>query len=116
MDFLRRAYARFHGRGLEILGIAFVEGDEKGRRWLSSYLEEHELSWPTVAAGPMWDSGPGALYEVHYIPFNFLLDREGRVVTIDVRGKGLDAVIEGLLGDAATPAAGTEKPGAYDPH
>ena len=99
MDFpyLRRAYARFHGQGLEILGIAFVEGDEKGRKWFQAFLEDHELAWPTVAAGETWDSGPAASYDIRYIPFNFLLDREGKIVALDLRGDGLEPTIERTL-------------------
>ena len=99
MDFpyLRRAYTRFHGQGLEILGIAFVEGDEKRRKWLQAYLQDHELSWSTVAAGETWDSGPAAPYDIHAIPFNFLLDREGKVAALDLRGPGLEPTIERTL-------------------
>src|SRR5438477_12166706 len=90
---LRRAYERHRSQGLEILGIAFVEGDDASRKWLTGYMRDHEMGWPAVAAGETWNSGPAAAYDIHYIPFNFLIDREGKVVALDVRGAELEATI-----------------------
>ena len=112
MDFphLRRVYARFHAQGLEILGIAFVEGDDKGKTWLRRYLEDHDLTWPTVAAGEMWDSGPASSYEIRYIPFNFLLDRDGRVIALDLRGEALAARIEKAIASPTVREVGPLMP------
>jgi hypothetical protein len=85
---------------LEILGIAFVEGDEAGMEWLREFKEKHRVNWPTVATGnPAWFSEPFEKYNVSYLPFYLLLDNEGRVIEIDPRGARLDRTLARLFGD-----------------
>jgi hypothetical protein len=91
-------YERFHAQGFEILAIAFVEGDEKGRTWLADYLDEKGARWTNAPTTPQWYGPPVEAYDVSYLPFNLLLDRDGRVIDMDVRGRALDAAVERALG------------------
>ena len=74
-----------------------MEGDEKGKRWLRRFVEEHELDWPQVPTGEDWYSAPFEGYDVHYIPFNVLLDPAGKVAATDLRGERLDSTLQDLL-------------------
>ena len=89
---------RFGDQGLEILGIAFVQGDEKGRRELSQFLDRRGVVWPNAPTAPHWYAPPFEGYDVRYIPFNVLLDRDGRVLAVDLRGEALAGAVERALG------------------
>lgn len=96
---------KYAARGFEILGIAFVEGDEKGKRWLEDYAKKKNLTWPQVPSGQAWYGEPFDEYNVRYLPFYLILDRQGKVVDADVREpKKLEALIEKLLAESATGA------------
>ena len=89
---------KYAARGFEILGIAFVEGDEKGKRWLEDYAKKKNLTWPQVPSGQAWYGEPFDEYDVRYLPFYLILDRHGKVVDADVRDREkLEALIEKLL-------------------
>ena len=89
---------KFAGRGFEILGIAFVEGDDKGRRWLGEYARKKNLTWPQVPSGVIWYGEPFDAYNVAYLPFYLILDREGKVVDAEVnKQEELEALIESLV-------------------
>ena len=94
---LRELYSRHRAAGFEIVGIAFVEGDEDGKAWLRRYLDEHGMSWPQVPTASQWYSAPFEAYDVNQIPFNLLLDPEGRIIAADLRGKALERQVEAAL-------------------
>ena len=95
---LREVRAKFADRGFEILGIAFVEGDEKGKQWLRDYAAKRGLTWPQAPSGSLWYGPPFEEYSVRYLPFYLILDRKGKVVDADVRDRDkLEALIESLL-------------------
>lgn len=98
---LRDVRERFAARGFEILGIAFVQGDEKGKRWLEDYVKKKQLTWPQVPSGELWYGEPFDGYDVSYLPFYLILDKNGKVVDADVREREkLEALIEKLLREA----------------
>lgn len=95
---LHEVREKYASRGFEILGIAFVEGDEKGKRWLQEYAKEKRLTWPQVPSGVSWYGEPFDEYDVSYLPFYLILDKTGRVADADVRDREkLEALIERLL-------------------
>jgi peroxiredoxin len=104
MPNVKRVYDAYHAQGLEIIGISLDRAVSDAR----SFADEHGMSWIQV-----WDSqsggpGPADQYGVTAIPMTFLIDRDGMVREIGLRGSALDAPIEGLL--AGGP--GGSEPGA----
>ncbi len=60
-------------------------------------MEEHENTWPEIAAGTDREVGPAAKYDIFGIPLSIILDHDGEVVAVDVRGEELDEVIAHTL-------------------
>ncbi len=55
-------------------------------RWIKA-IEDDGLEWPYhVSDLKKWESSAAALYGVRSIPKSFLIDREGRIVAIGLRG------------------------------
>jgi hypothetical protein len=89
-----------------------VEGDEEGREWLRDYLRRKQATWPNAPTHPQWYSEPFEEYNVRYLPFNLLLDPEGRVIDADVRGWNLDQVVARAIDAAEGATTGEHVPNA----
>lgn len=87
-----------------------MDGDEKGRRWLRDYAKKHDMTWTLVPATSTWYGPPFEAYDVSYLPFSVLLDRDSRVVTTDVRGKAIEKEIAKALAAAGLGAQSTTNP------
>jgi len=92
---MERAYAKYHGKGFEIIGISLDRpGDEEK---LTTFMESRGMPWPCIN---IEDSRKLATqYKVNSIPFPVLIDQAGNVVSFRARGAQLDRLLERLLGD-----------------
>lgn len=83
-------YEKYKDDGFEIIGISL--DDEKEA--LTSFLAERDaMTWPQVFDGKGWESEVGALYGVEAIPATFLLDREGKIIAMSLRGEALGEAV-----------------------
>jgi len=73
---LKEAYAEFHPKGFEILGVSV---DSKGKRWKNSIVK-YDMTWPQVSDLKGWGSASAADYNVTFIPFNVLIDADGKII------------------------------------
>ena len=88
-------YEAFHDKGFEIVAISL--DDERAA--LESFLNDRsKMTWPQIYEGKGWESAIGAQYGVEAIPFTLLLDRNGVIVGIDLRGEALYSAVEEQIG------------------
>ncbi|MEM8933110.1 MAG: TlpA disulfide reductase family protein [Acidobacteriota bacterium] len=87
---------------LVIVGIAL---DTIDRRRLRSFLRRQQIDWPQVHERRGTRGELARRFGVEAVPATFLIDRDGRLVARDLRGEGLDAAIDALLGPASANAA-----------
>lgn len=90
---LKRTYTKFHPKGFEIIGISL---DSRKSDWLDA-IQKHELKWLHLSDLKKWDSEAVTLYNVNYIPYTILLDKEGIIIGKNLRGSILDSKLEELL-------------------
>lgn len=109
---LKEAYAKYHAQGFEIVGISLemagIAPDASpgqaaaklaaARSRLLDFTVKNELPWPQFFDGMGWKNPYTTRYGIRGIPAMFLLDREGRVVSMDARGGKLDRQLKALLG------------------
>jgi thiol-disulfide isomerase/thioredoxin len=94
LPFLKRARARYSREDFEILGVSF---DVSDRRTFVSWINRHRVDWPQVHDG-RGRQGPAARQlQVRGVPTSFLLDREGRLVAMNLRGERLLAAVDALV-------------------
>lgn len=93
---IKRVYDAYHARGFEVIGIALDKAED--RQKLIDYCRENNLPWPQHFDGRFWKNEFAVKYAVRAIPAMFLLDRDGKVVTTDARGKKLEPEVKRLLG------------------
>ncbi|MCC6460672.1 MAG: TlpA family protein disulfide reductase, partial [Saprospiraceae bacterium] len=87
---IRPLYERYHERGFEVLGVSI---DRSRAAWLAG-IEKDSASWPQVSdllgdASPVRQS-----LRFEFIPNNYLLDREGRLLARNLHGEELRIFVE----------------------
>jgi peroxiredoxin len=100
-------YQKHHDRGFDILGIS-LDSDEQA---VKDFLEEHGMTWRQHYDGGGWKNEIAVLYGVQSIPKTYLLDQEGKIRAMGLRGEALGRAVEKLLarsGGKAAPASGTK--------
>ena len=88
-----RLYNKYKDKGFEVFGVSL---DNKKNDWLKA-IKRDKIKYTQVNDNGGWDSKVAATYFVDQIPTNFLLDKDGKVIAINVEGKQLDKLVSGLV-------------------
>ncbi|MSR57314.1 MAG: TlpA family protein disulfide reductase [Planctomycetaceae bacterium] len=89
---LKQLYQEYHPKGFEIVGVSFDDSADT----VEAYRTRAKLTWPMV----MNESPQGRIsdrFRTQTIPALFVIDQQGQVAQVDVRGADLRLVIEKLL-------------------
>ncbi len=108
MPNMKKLYAKYHGQGVEFLGVSLDQPKEQGGLdALKKYVKENEVPWPQYYQGKGWQSAFSSSWGINSIPTMFLIDQAGKLVSIEARGK-LEELIPSLLAKKTepTPAGG----------
>ncbi len=99
-------YELYHDKGFEVVGISLDEDREA----LEEFLKEKQLPWIQLHQndGAGWGNDNAARYAIQGIPACFLVDQEGKVVSLECRGEVLPKMLEQLLGPAEKKPAAEE--------
>jgi len=76
------AYATFHGRGFEIVGISLDEDEAALKR----VLKTKKITWPQFFDGRGWDSEFAHRFGITAIPATWLVNRDGMIVEVNPDG------------------------------
>lgn len=87
------AYNKFKDKNFDILGVSL---DDKKGSWLKA-IKDDQLTWTHISDLKKWDSEVVSLYGFQGIPYNVLLDPEGKVIAEGLRGSALEAKLEEVL-------------------
>ena len=87
------AYNRFKGKNFTILGVSLDK--EKGD-WMNA-IQKDNLSWTQVSDLREWNSLAVSTFNFDGIPFNVLVDPDGKVIAESLRGEDLDKKLDEVL-------------------
>ncbi len=87
------AYAEYHDKGLEVVGVSL---DNKKEAWTAA-ITALQMPWPQMSDLKGWDCEGAALYGVRSIPSNVLVDQQGIIVAKNLRAEGLQQTLAELL-------------------
>ncbi len=87
------AYQNFKGKNFTVLGVSL---DKEKAPWVRA-IKDDNLTWPHVSDLKYWNSMVVPLYNIEGIPFNVLLDPEGKIIASNLRGRALSAKLQELL-------------------
>jgi len=99
---LRAAHEKFAERGFQIVSISLDEKQEL----LDAFISREKMNWLHHFDGKKWKNEVAVLFDVHSIPMNLLVDRQGIVRAANLRGTAVARRVEELL---KTPAVAPKK-------
>jgi thiol-disulfide isomerase/thioredoxin len=91
---VRKLYKQYHDKGFEVVAIS-VDANKDA---LVKFLEKEKLPWVCIHDVP-GDESLSNHFGVMFIPLPILVDREGRVVSMNARGPELERLLEKHVGD-----------------
>ena len=86
---IKAVYEKYHDKGFEVISVSLDE-DEAALR---AYVKENEMPWRHIFDGQKWSGHLVEQYGVRGIPAPFLIDREGKVISVKARGTLLDELV-----------------------
>lgn len=89
------AYKQFKNRNFTVLGVSLDEPDGRDA-WMNAVMKDG-LAWTQVSDLKAWDSPVVGLYNITGIPFNVLLDPQGKVIAESLRGEDLSRTLDKVL-------------------
>lgn len=87
------AYQKYKDKGFDVLGVSLDDNKDK---WLAA-IQKDNLTWTHVSDLKGWQNAAGKMYGVQSIPFNLLLDKDGKILAKALRGADLEAKLAELL-------------------
>jgi len=88
-----RAYQEFKNKNFTILGVSL---DKEKDPWLEA-IRQDKLEWTQVSDLKYWNSKAVELFKFEGIPFNLLIDPEGKVIAQELRGADLENKLQEVL-------------------
>lgn len=92
---LVNAYNQFKNKNFTVLGVSLDRPGQKDK-WLQA-IKDDKLAWTNISDLQFWNSPVVSLYGFDGIPFNVLLDPQGKVIAESLRGPELEGKLEEVL-------------------
>jgi peroxiredoxin len=89
------AYNKFKGKNFDILGVSLDRPGQKDK-WLEA-IKKDNLTWTHVSDLLFWQSPIVPLYGIEGIPYNVLVNPEGKIIAESLRGPALESKLQELL-------------------
>ncbi|HEX7414686.1 MAG TPA: TlpA disulfide reductase family protein [Bacteroidia bacterium] len=87
------AYLKYKDKGFDILGVSLDQNKDK---WKQA-IDKDKLTWTHVSDLKGWQCEVAQKYGVTSIPFNVLLDKDGKIIAKALRGSALEAKLAELF-------------------
>ncbi len=87
------AYNKFKDKNFTILGVSL---DKDKDAWLAA-IKKDNLAWNQMSDLKFWDSQAVGAYQFNAIPFNVLIDPQGKIIASSLRGSELESKLAEVL-------------------
>ena len=92
---LVKAYQQFKDKNFTVLGVSLDRPGQKDK-WLKA-INDDKLTWTNISDLQYWSSPVVSLYGFDGIPFNVLIDPQGKVIGQALRGPMLEQKLTEVL-------------------
>lgn len=92
---LVKLYSKFKDKGFEILGVSL---DEDKADWIKA-IKKDKINWLQVNDPGGWQSSTVMKWGLVAIPTSYLIDRDGKLIAMDLEGKDLEIALKDFLSD-----------------
>jgi thiol-disulfide isomerase/thioredoxin len=90
--YLEEVYLKYNRSQIEIIGVV----DDRDKNTTLQILKDHNVGWPNIITGAKGSFTIG--YEdINSFPTTFLLDAEGKIIAVDLRGDALMNKLKTLM-------------------
>lgn len=89
-------YNKFKDRNFTVLGVSLDKTGQKAK-WIDA-IKTDQLTWTHVSDLQHWNNAAAQLYHVAGIPYNILVDPNGKIVAKNLRGPDLEKKLCELIG------------------
>ena len=96
------SFNKFKARNFTVLGVSLDQPGKKDN-WIAA-IHKDNLTWTQVSDLKGWENSAAKLYRITSIPFNFLIDPQGKIIGKNLRGPDLDTKLCEVLGGCDTRA------------
>ena len=87
------AYNKYKGKNFTVFGVSL---DNDKNKWLQA-IKADNLTWPQVSDLKGWGNEVAVRFGIQSIPQNILLDPNGKIVAVNLRGIMLDYKLSKIL-------------------
>ena len=91
--FIEKLYNKYKDQGFEVFAVSL---DVKQESWLKA-VKKDKLTYTQVIDLAGWNSKVAESFYVDALPTNFLLDRDGKIVAINIEGKEMFDKVKELV-------------------
>ena len=102
VESVKAAFDAYHDKGFEVIGVSLDTQKEEALR----FVEQREIEWATLCnsceSATRWNHPLASKYAIHTIPRAILVDDQGKVIHMNLRGKNLHKMLSKLLGAGET--------------
>ena len=90
-----KCYEKYKNDGFTIMSVSFDTDKEK---WKSAIIAD-KLTWTNhVSDLGGWNSKVGKIYKVNSVPFTVLIDKDGKIIKLNLRGEALSNELLQIFG------------------
>lgn len=89
---VKAIYDKYHDKGFEIYGVSL---DETPGPWKAA-IKKNEMNWHHVSSLKGWDCPTAKRYNVTGIPRMYIINPEGKIIAMDLRGEELANFVASL--------------------
>ena len=87
------AFNKFKNKNFTVLGVSL---DNDKDAWKKAIADDN-LTWTHISDLKQWQSSVVSLYQFNGIPFNVLVDPQGKIIASELRGEELDKKLASVL-------------------
>jgi len=88
-----KAYNNFKDKGFDIIGVSL---DKDKDAWVKA-IKDDNLTWHHVSDLKFWNNVVARTYGVQSIPYNLLLDKDGKIIAMNLRGENLSKKLKEVM-------------------
>ena len=91
--YVQKLYKKYKDQGFEVFAVSL---DVKKDAWLKA-IKKDKLTYTQVIDNAGWNSKVAERFYVDALPTNFLLDKNGKIVAINIEGKEMFDTVKRLV-------------------
>jgi thiol-disulfide isomerase/thioredoxin len=90
---LAKIYDKYKSKGFEIYSVSL---DTEKEDWVKA-IKKDKIKWMQVLDPGGWDTPTAVNWQVFQLPTSYLIDKEGRLIAMDLEGKDLEKALKEIL-------------------